>query len=454
MTSINLNMGKLIACDVRYRPCSRSNGYAILMGLLEGERGGLVFMRKKEILISAQRHSNTSLIINVKQFYNGWSSMSVLIKKLLVTSSKNPVRYSLTITGRKLAIEFQNHMELMKGQNNSCHCETIHQEATLHTYEKLSNSNAILKRDRSLLLPFESNSNTSDEELVSFYSNYSLTLVPDTYAVILICDRMEYQFFMSSDKRTETCKLKYWTESGIRYETRRLICGDFIWIARSGSKELVLPYIVERKRLDDFSKSIIDNRYQEQKRRMLSTGLKPIYILEMNSFKGSLDRDTLMNAVFLTNIRDDFIVKFTRDVFDTMRYLFNFTKTLVQLYTGLTLRSKISEYSSQPCDSSLILFDYFQNRFTKTIPHSLTDMFAKHLLQIPRITEYEASAIIGEYPTLSQLLELYKSIDERNGEKLLENILLNKSKTKRMGPNISFTVFSLYNELFPRFGFL
>ena len=446
MTSINEIMRKRLATDIRYSLRTRSGGYAILISLLEGEQGGLGFMRKKEILISAQRHSDISFITTDKNLYNGWSSMSVLIRNLLVTSLNNPIKYSLTSSGRKLAIELQNQMKFKKVQNNSCHCGIIQQQQAIpHEIEEFSHSNAALKQDKSLSLPSDSNSYTSDEEIVSVSTKYPLTLASDSYAIVLICDKMEYQIFMKTDKRTNSEKLKYWMESGIRYETRRLICGDFIWIARSGSRELVLPYIVERKRLDDLSKSIIDNRYQEQKRRMESTGLKPIYILEMNSFKGSLDRDTLMNAVFLTNIRDDFIVKFTRDMFDTMRYLFHFTKTLVQLYTGLTLSSKFSEYCSQPCDSSLVLFDYFQDTFTKTIPHSLTDMFAKHLLQIPRITENEASAIISVYPTLSQLLEQYKNIDERNGKKLLENILLNKCNTKRIGPNISFTVYSLYN---------
>lgn len=61
--------------------------------------------------------------------------------------------------------------------------------------------------------------------------------------------------------------------------------GDFIWIAKEKvavdpsrlrqrePKELVLPYIVERKRLDDLKNSIIDGRYKEQKMRLRECGL-------------------------------------------------------------------------------------------------------------------------------------------------------------------------------------
>jgi len=52
----------------------------------------------------------------------------------------------------------------------------------------------------------------------------------------------------------------------VTFEMRRLSVGDFAWICcdRSG-KELMLPYILERKRLDDLSGSIQDGRFHEQK---------------------------------------------------------------------------------------------------------------------------------------------------------------------------------------------
>lgn len=50
------------------------------------------------------------------------------------------------------------------------------------------------------------------------------------------------------------------------FEMRRLSVGDFAWICRDQSgNELLLPYILERKRLDDLSGSIKDGRFHEQK---------------------------------------------------------------------------------------------------------------------------------------------------------------------------------------------
>ena len=53
-----------------------------------------------------------------------------------------------------------------------------------------------------------------------------------------------------------------------KFETRQLSVGDFVWIARDqNGKELLLPYIIERKRMDDLGSSIKDGRFHEQKVR-------------------------------------------------------------------------------------------------------------------------------------------------------------------------------------------
>ena len=60
---------------------------------------------------------------------------------------------------------------------------------------------------------------------------------------------------------------------GTLFELRHLKVSDFTWVCRDREtgEELVLPYIVERKRMDDLAKSIRDGRFHEQKvKRMVS----------------------------------------------------------------------------------------------------------------------------------------------------------------------------------------
>jgi crossover junction endonuclease MUS81 len=60
-------------------------------------------------------------------------------------------------------------------------------------------------------------------------------------------------------------------KSKVKYDIGKLNVGDFAWIVRSKSSagqpdtDLVLDYVVERKRMDDLCQSIIDGRYKEQK---------------------------------------------------------------------------------------------------------------------------------------------------------------------------------------------
>lgn len=65
--------------------------------------------------------------------------------------------------------------------------------------------------------------------------------------------------------------------------------GDFAWVAkergsvdgRAPPRELVLPHVAERKRVDDLKSSIFDGRYKEQKWRMARSGVAgAVYVVE------------------------------------------------------------------------------------------------------------------------------------------------------------------------------
>lgn len=50
-------------------------------------------------------------------------------------------------------------------------------------------------------------------------------------------------------------------KSKVKFEVKSLKIGDFLWICRAQEhQELILPYVIERKRMDDFACSIKDGR--------------------------------------------------------------------------------------------------------------------------------------------------------------------------------------------------
>ncbi len=119
-------------------------------------------------------------------------------------------------------------------------------------------------------------------------------------------------------------------DSNIVFEIRKLNAGDFLWIARHKTdkkREYVLPYIVERKRLDDFSSSIKDGRFHEQKFRLRRSGIENvIYLIEsyarsQKHASMGLPFTTLLQAATNTQIHNKFTVKFTESHQHTLLYL-------------------------------------------------------------------------------------------------------------------------------------
>lgn len=86
----------------------------------------------------------------------------------------------------------------------------------------------------------------------------------------------QIQFFSAANERKQAVQ-KELRKNGVNFDIRKLNVGDFLWVAREKvrpipgrlhlppARELVLDYVVERKRKDDLAGSIKDGRYKEQK---------------------------------------------------------------------------------------------------------------------------------------------------------------------------------------------
>lgn len=123
----------------------------------------------------------------------------------------------------------------------------------------------------------------------------------------------------------------------LKHEYRSLKVGDFTWIARHkvDKTELVLPYIIERKRMDDLGASIKDGRFHEQKFRLRRCGLENvIYMVENyggNKHVG-LPVMSLMQALANTRVQDGFKVHMTESLTHSVRFLAMMTKRLTVKY--------------------------------------------------------------------------------------------------------------------------
>lgn len=124
----------------------------------------------------------------------------------------------------------------------------------------------------------------------------------------------------------------------VNFEVRRLSVGDFLWICRDETNkehEIVLPYIIERKRMDDLASSIKDGRFHEQKFRLSDCGLhNKIYMIENrgNNAHAGLPLTNLLQAATNTLVQNDFTVKFTDSNDDSMLYLSVMSSLLIKMF--------------------------------------------------------------------------------------------------------------------------
>ncbi|XP_065081309.1 crossover junction endonuclease MUS81 [Ochlerotatus camptorhynchus] len=228
--------------------------------------------------------------------------------------------------------------------------------------------------------------------------------------------------------------LKELEQHNVEFEVRRLSVGDFLWIIRDDSgKNFILPYIVERKRMDDLASSIKDGRFHEQKFRLKQCGLaNVIYLIEHlgNNRQVGVPAGTLSQAALNTYVQD-FTVKYTENHHHTVLYLSVMTKFLNKNITDKsfwnitnlpqeTISTTGSDFKLKQRTIPLISFESFNKQSSKTRDCSVKEIFIKQLLQIKLLTIEKVNVIVEKYPTPKKLFMAYeRCTSEEEKENLL-----------------------------------
>jgi crossover junction endonuclease MUS81 len=228
--------------------------------------------------------------------------------------------------------------------------------------------------------------------------------------------------------------------NNVKNEVRKLNVGDFVWIARhkvEKSKELVLPYIVERKRLDDLSSSIKDGRFHEQKFRLKKSGIENVIYLIENHMKAGkvqcgLPFTTLLQAATNTQIHSKFQVKFTENNQHTILYLTVMTNFIENIFKN-----------KAPVKFQMMDFDKFNQSVVKQRKCTVRETFIKQLLALKGLSVDIALEITNNYPTPTDLFEAYRSLSKLEGEALLSNLTVGELKRK-IPKNVSKTIYCFY----------
>lgn len=221
-----------------YVPKYKSAAFAIMIALYRLEQDENNYsVSKIDLSQQAERYLGEANNGDGSQLSNMWSAMKTLIEKELVSVEKSRCNYyTLTDSGRELSAKMYSAMA-----------------------EKLN-------------LPASSTANDEDEEQAEEVAdaglNERLVYLPGTYEIVLIIDsREQYSGVTLENKKA---KLVSDLESmGTNCEMRTLPVGDFAWFVKpnTAKRELVLDFLIERKKTDDLIASIRDQRWGEQKVR-------------------------------------------------------------------------------------------------------------------------------------------------------------------------------------------
>uniref|UniRef100_A0A8C6Y984 Crossover junction endonuclease MUS81 n=1 Tax=Naja naja TaxID=35670 RepID=A0A8C6Y984_NAJNA len=442
-----------------YMPTRRSPAYAVLLALYHNtvKPESRDYLTKPELQKSAQPLCDKSFFLADPGSKNtAWSAVSTLIRKELVLKTNIPARYCLTEAGLNVARELRASEELE--ENNSSTPKATAPQTGEAVVEE--NDGSSLGSENSGSSPANK---CSCERPTPGLSKPQFVLRPGQFDVILCVDFIETTGGPASRKQELVRELQ---RHNVPFSIRKLHVGDFLWVAKergprgaellppTTARELVLDYVVERKRMPDLCGSIIDGRFREQKFRLRQCGLAhPIYLVEdANSAQHlSLPEKTLQQAIINTQVIDGFFVKRTRDIRESAAYLTIMTRHLTRQYRDKMLLSCTKqeledERPLQPREGTcrLLTFAEFNEGAVKNKAQTVYEVFARQLMQVSGLSGEKAAAILEKYKTPASLMGAYAACpDGASQEHLLSTIKCGQLQ-RNLGPSLSKTLAQLY----------
>ncbi|KAF4218123.1 hypothetical protein CNMCM8980_000217 [Aspergillus fumigatiaffinis] len=473
-----------------YVPSLRSGPYALLLGLATLDENASQGLTKAQLIEKAQPHCDSSFTAppDPSKFYTAWNSMKTLLQKELVYEHGRPLRrYALTEEGWEVAKRIKK--TLPGGDSNTLtfrhQTDTMSIEQGVSSTYVQSNTSAsaaqgLRDNDNNIVVPeflhdeddegIQIQDNNLGRGLIDEIRIEPITLPANSFTVQLVLDTREVR--SSKDRDYIANEL---SKKGITPEVRALELGDAMWVARCSDptflsqygeecNEVMLDWIVERKRMDDLLGSIKDGRFHEQKFRLRRSGIKNvIYLIEefaithdVGSASAMKYQEMMASAIASTQVVNGYFVKQTRNLDDTIRYLARMTFLLQKMYCfsppthtlSLIPSRQLSSAQSylttlerlrarDPSVTYAVTFSTFSALTSKSDILSLRDVFLKMLMCTRGVTGEKALEIQKRWSTPREFIEAFEKVDAKGRE----DMVFERTKTlvgrKKMGKVLS-----------------
>jgi crossover junction endonuclease MUS81 len=472
-----------------YVPKQRSGPYALILALASLDPESDRALSKSELIELAQPHCDASFTVgsDTTKHFTAWNSMKTLESKELVCTKGHPTkRYYLSDEGWDVALACKKILEgdgagpskqrkykIIPPSKEPTKPDAVKQTrpSTVRSAEPLDITDLSSEPDIST-----EGSRQPQHPRLQVPGNISLTFDEDTiilphnsFDIKLVLDTREVRSKTDRDYISEELR-----KQGVHPISRSLPLGDIVWVAKvrpefadqlqamtrddqeEHSTEIVLDYIVERKRLDDLISSIKDGRFHEQKFRLRKSGVQNItYLVEAFSIsaeRSELYAQSVETAITSTQVVNDIFVKQTLKLDDTIRYLARMTRTLEDLYEKKEIRvvrsdrivadkylSLMSSLRAQHASSTLgLTLSAFEALCDKSQAMTLRDVYLKMLLCIRGVTADKAVEIQKLWPTPIALLEAYERCTTAlERDTMISNRLANAIPRKKVAKTLS-----------------
>ena len=420
-----------------YVPAFRSGAYALVVALSTQSEDSTQGMTKTELIELAQPHCDSSFSVpsDSTKFYTAWNSMKTLITKELVYERGRPLkRYGLTDEGWDVAKRVKETRESLGEETaprqsalggSAIDLENDEQEEPAEHPRVSTSMYQDVVADGSAI--------TGTDSLPTFTP---IRLPPGSFTVELLLDVREVRAKTDRDYIQQEL-----AKQGVNAVMRSLEVGDAQWIARvrdpsslaahgAEGDEIVLDWIVERKRLDDLIGSIKDGRFHEQKFRLKRSGVKKvIYLIEDFSIDQQvLQRyeEAVQSAIASTQVVNGYFVKRTSKMDESIKYLARMTKMLQKSYEKRTLHvipTKIltaQNYrplldhlaAKEPDLGYYITYPAFSSLASKSDSITLRDVFLKMLMTTKGVTGERALEIQKRWKTPHEFVKAFEACGE------------------------------------------
>lgn len=460
-----------------YVPALRSGAYALLLGLATANENSNQGMTKAHLIEIAQPYCDASFTApsDATKFYTAWNSMKTLVQKDLVYEHGRPLRkYALSEDGWEVAKRIQN---TLPGS-----AQTVMAFAGPAGETTADEEEPTVAQQRSTLYgQFTDNDGPTEP----------ITLPPNSFTIQLILDTREVR--TSTDRDYIANELM---KKGITPQVRALELGDAMWVAKcrdptflsqhgEEGDEVMLDWIVERKRLDDLIGSIKDGRFHEQKFRLRRSGIKHVIYLieeftvvhaEAGGASGMKYQEMVSSAIASTQVVNGYFIKKTRNLDDSIRYLARMTLLLRQMYGAYESPDK-EPSASQPATSKVafipsrgisstqnyltlidelraqdpsltygVTFSTFSALTSKSDVLSLRDVYLKMLMCTRGVTGEKALEIQRRWPTPRHFVEAYMALEPKDRETMVSDKLQSLVGRKKIVKGLSKKIAEIWGE--------